>query len=60
MFRMGKIAKSSFLDEGYYKNEGFSLDMNMTCSTQTSRFSIRVIDGVKMVLWRCLSAKSSF
>ena len=34
IFRMGKIAKSSFLDKGYYENEGFSLEMNITCSTQ--------------------------
>ena len=34
MFRVGKIAKSSFLDKGYCGNEGFSLDMNIKCSTQ--------------------------
>ena len=33
--------------------------MNIKCSTQNkSFFFIRVIDDVKKVLWRCLSAES--
>ena len=60
MFRAGKIAKEFFLDKQFYENEGFSLDINVTCSTQNKSFFICVIDDVKKVLWRCLSAESSF
>ena len=37
MFSVGKIAEF-FLDKGYYGNEGFSLDMNVKCSTQNKSF----------------------